>query len=49
MTLTTIKTIIAAIIILLVVVFAVVDCCIIFAGSAIHNMSEDLRGVNGDS
>ena len=40
MTLTTIKTIIAAIIILLVV---------IFAGTAIHNMSEDLRGVNGDS
>lgn len=38
MTLTTIKTI-----------FAIVDCCIIFAGAAIHNMSEDLRGVNGDS
>lgn len=49
MTLTTIKTIIATVIILLVVIFTIVDCCIIFAGATIHNMSEDLRGVNGDS
>lgn len=49
MTWATIKTVIAAIIILLVIIFAIVDCCIIFAGAAIHNMSEDLRGVNGDN